>query len=170
MTRAWAVLAAGVAAGCGTTGGSATAGAPGPRDGAHVHGASAALAAYDLALGEATYRAVCSACHTIDAPPSAAPPMSHVARHYRDAIPDTDAAVARIAAFVRDPAAERSVLPAHAVERWGLMPPLDLPEEQLRAVAAYVLSLPEDAGMDRQPHGGGHRHGHGHRRRGGHRR
>ncbi|MBK8647585.1 MAG: hypothetical protein IPN16_13775 [Gemmatimonadetes bacterium] len=34
-------------------------------------------------------------------------------------------------------------MPAMAIERFGLMAPLPLPDEQLRAAAAYVWSLSE---------------------------
>jgi mono/diheme cytochrome c family protein len=33
--------------------------------------------------GRAVFDAVCATCHTVDPPASLAPPMSHVARHYR---------------------------------------------------------------------------------------
>jgi mono/diheme cytochrome c family protein len=113
----------------------------------------------ELALGRAVFERNCTVCHSIDPPPVAAPPMSHIARHYRAAEPDRDTAIRRIAAWIVAPSASASVLPAHAVEEWGLMPPLVLPEEERRAVAAYVLTL-EDA-HPRGPMGGGMQHRHG---------
>jgi cytochrome c len=97
----------------------------------------------DVAPGERVFQRVCSACHSLESPARAAPPMTHVARHYRQSFTDPAAAVEHIVEFVRSPAAERSMLPAHARERWGLMPPLPLPEAELRAVAAYIWQLPE---------------------------
>jgi hypothetical protein len=36
-------------------------------------------------------------------------------------------------------------MPPHAIERFGLMPPVALADAELDAVALYVLSLPEPA-------------------------
>lgn len=67
--------------------------------------------------------------------------MSHVVRHYREALRTDAAIVARIVEYVRTPRADRSLLPAEVRERFGLMPAQVLPDNQLRAVAAYVLTL-----------------------------
>ena len=94
-----------------------------------------------LVAGRQIARTLCVACHTEQPPPGKAPPLSMVAMHYRAAATDSADAVARIAAWVSAPAAERSLLPAMAIERFGLMPPLALPDSQRQAVAVYVLSL-----------------------------
>jgi mono/diheme cytochrome c family protein len=67
--------------------------------------------------------------------------MSHVVRHYRQALPNDEVVVARITEFVRAPSAERALMPAHARERFGLMPAQQLSDNQLGAVAAYVITL-----------------------------
>jgi len=46
-------------------------------------------------------------------------------------------------AWIKAPAKDKSLMPAMAIERFGLMAPLPLPDEQLRAAAAYVWSLSE---------------------------
>lgn len=108
--------------------------------------AAAPTAAQDTAApGEATFKAVCSTCHSIHPPAALAPPMAHIARHYLAADTARSAVIERIARWVREPADDRSLLPPMARERWGLMPPLALPEDQLREVAAYVLTLAEPA-------------------------
>jgi mono/diheme cytochrome c family protein len=107
--------------------------------------APAAAPTVMLAEGRRVFESVCASCHTVSPPPGKAPPMSHVARHYRQAFPAESAAVARIAAWIAAPAAERSVLPAHARERFGLMPAQALAEPERRAVAAYVLTLADSA-------------------------
>ena len=99
-----------------------------------------------LEAGRRVARTLCATCHTEQPPPGKAPPLSMVAMHYRAAATDSADAVARIAAWVSAPAAERSLLPAMAIERFGLMPPLALPDSQRQAVAVYVLSL-RPAGM-----------------------
>lgn len=98
-----------------------------------------------LDLGKRTFETMCIACHTMDSPPTLAPPMTHVARHYRRAFEDEAEAIEHIVNFIRNPSHEASKMPERARERFGLMPALHLPEDQLRAVAAYVWSLPEPA-------------------------
>jgi cytochrome c5 len=98
-----------------------------------------------LQEGERIYREICAVCHTMDPPPNLAPPMSHVARHLRQAFQEEDAAVAHIVSFVPEPDAERSILPEMARERFGLMPALPLPQSSLEAVGRYLwfLATPE---------------------------
>jgi hypothetical protein len=120
----------------------------------------------ELALGRSVFDATCSACHTVEPPPRTAPPMSHITRHYLAASADTAAAVQRVAQWLSAPSAAASVLPAHAIEEWGLMPPLQLSSRERHAVAAYVFTLPAQRGGAMMgggggPHGrgGAHRHG-----------
>lgn len=101
--------------------------------------------------GQATYRAVCAACHSATPPAAQAPPMAHIARRYLAADSTRAAARERLVAWVREPAPERSLMPPMAIERWGLMPPLLLPEAQLRDVADYVLTLADSAHGGRGP-------------------
>lgn len=95
--------------------------------------------------GQQIFESVCAACHSVQPPAKLAPPMSHVARHYLEALPDRDEALARIAAWVHEPAADRSLLPAHAIETWGIMPPPGLDPDQARTVAGFVLTLADSA-------------------------
>lgn len=94
-----------------------------------------------LERGRTTARTLCAACHSEQPPAKLAPPLSHVGRYYRQAVPDSAQAVARLAAWVGAPAAERSLLPKAVRDRWGLMPPFPLPAEQAHDVAAYVWTL-----------------------------
>ncbi len=103
---------------------------------------SAPAAAQDsIPSGELTFRVVCAACHTLNPPYDKAPPMTHVARHYRQAFATEAEGVEAIVQWVRNPEVARSKMPAHAIERFGLMPAFPLPEAQLREVARYVWSL-----------------------------
>lgn len=111
--------------------------------------APVALAAQDappspetvLAEGKRLYETVCVSCHTMDPPPKLAPPMTHVARHYRQAFTSEEEAVAAMVAYLRKPDAARSKMPKMAHERFGLMPAVPLSEPQLRAVSRYVWTL-----------------------------
>lgn len=109
--------------------------------------------------GAAVFGMVCAMCHSVQPPAKAAPPMSHAASYYVRAHSDTDSAVAAIVAYLEQPDAKRSLLPAMAIERFGLMPSqAHLSDEQLEAVARYVLTLADSTHMG--GHGPGHRGGH----------
>lgn len=94
-----------------------------------------------LERGRTVARTLCVACHSEQPPAKLAPPLSHVGRHYRAALPDSAQAVARIAAWLGAPSAEKSLLPKQARDRWGLMPPFPLPADQASDVAVYVWTL-----------------------------
>jgi len=105
-----------------------------------------ATAAADVHLGAEVYAEVCSDCHTLQPPPNLAPPITHVARHVRDEVEDRDAFLAHVVAYLPAPSEAASLLPARAVERFELMPPQNLPEERLRAVAAWLWVMADSAG------------------------
>lgn len=100
-----------------------------------------------LAAGKKTVESVCLTCHTTNPPHRTAPPFTMIAMRYRMAAADSADAIERIVSWVREPAIEKSLLPAHVIERFGLMPPLPLPEQELRNAAAYVLTLGRGHGM-----------------------
>jgi mono/diheme cytochrome c family protein len=110
--------------------------------------------------GEQVFRDVCSQCHTLEPPYNLAPPMRMVSGHLRQAFATEDEAVRHVIEYLRMPQAERSIMPPHAIERFGLMPPQPLPEAMLTAVARYVWSLSAEAAQGARPMR--------HRQRGGH--
>lgn len=113
---------------------------------------SATAPAADTAAGRHVFELVCAACHVMDPPYAVAPPMSHVARHYRQKYPTREEFMARVVSFVRTPSADSSALGAHAIERFGLMPALPLLGEQhLQAVAAYLWTLEPAAAAPTMP-------------------
>jgi cytochrome c len=125
--------------------------------GAMIVAAAAPLAAQQQATapdGEQVFRMVCAMCHSVSPPATTlAPPIAHAAAYYVRRYPAQDSAVAAMVAFLREPAAERSVMPAHAVERFGLMPAQShLPDAMLAAAARYVLSLADTAHVRHPPH------------------
>lgn len=137
--RRVATLVTFVALGC--TGGHSPAPAPAPpaaQAGAHADSAPMSVS---LAAGKRTVETVCGTCHSVEPPHRNAPPFAMIAMHYAMATRDSAEAIERIVRWVREPAVERSLLPPHAIERFGLMPPLPLPEAELRNAAAYVMTL-----------------------------
>ena len=96
--------------------------------------------------GRAVFEMVCAMCHSVTPPAKLAPPMSHAAAYYLRRHGAPDSAAAAIVAYLKAPSAESSVLPSHAIERFGLMPTQShLSEAQLKAVAQYVLTVADTA-------------------------
>jgi len=112
---------------------------------------SAPLVAQEQAFdpdGPQIFQLVCAMCHSVNPPPKAAPPMSHVAGHYRQKYPEGEAAIAAMVEYLKKPEAERSALPPHAIERFGLMPAQShLSDALLKKVAHYAMSLADTAHM-----------------------
>ena len=100
-----------------------------------------------LARGKHTVQTVCASCHSESPPAKTAPPFRMIAMHYRRGTADTLAAAAAIVAYVRAPAAERSLLPPTVIRRFGLMPALPLGDDKLGDAALYILSLHEGGAM-----------------------
>lgn len=115
--------------------------AQGPITEPHVAPAVASTNTY--AVGERIFNDVCSQCHTLDPPPNLAPPMRMVSTHLRQVFDSEDAAVDHVVSYAPAPEAVRSILPSHAIERFGLMPPQPLRPDQLEKVGAYVWSVGE---------------------------
>jgi len=97
--------------------------------------------------GKATFDVVCAACHSIDPPHKLAPPISHVARYYKRQFTTEAEFVEAVVQWVLKPEKERSKMPAHVIENFGIMAAFPLPEPQLREVAKYIYTLaaPEPA-------------------------
>lgn len=108
--------------------------------------------------GEQIFNLVCAMCHSVNPPAKAAPPMSHAAAYYVRKYREKPAIVAAMVAYLKEPAAEKSAMPAHAIERFGLMPSQGhLSEQQLRAAAEYVITLADTAHVRGHGGHGGHR-------------
>lgn len=82
---------------------------------------------------------VCAVCHPLQPPPTLAPPLNMVVRHYMEVFADTRRAEEAIAEWLVAPDPERSGLPEHAIERFGIMPPILLAQDQREAVAKYLI-------------------------------
>lgn len=111
--------------------------------------------------GKTTFEVVCAACHSINPPHKLAPPISHVARYYKRHFATEPEFVEAVVQWVINPQKERSKMPAHVIENFGIMAAFPLPEAQLREVAKYVYTLaaPEPSGQPQgQMQGQQHQH------------
>ena len=111
-------------------------------------GQSAVTPGDEAVEGKEVFERVCTTCHTTQPPPNLAPPMAMILRHYGMALGDSAAVRDTLVSWIGSPDASRSMLPAHAVERFGVMAPVDLTPEEIDAVTDYIMTL--DADMPRR--------------------
>jgi cytochrome c5 len=122
--------------------------APGDARAHASHGAATrdTLSAADSALiarGKEIVTTLCVACHVEQSPHKLAPPLSHVSNRYRMQLVHRDSALARIWRGSRGTSVSAPDADA-GHQRFGVMAPLPIPEDQRRAAAAYVWSLSEE--------------------------
>ncbi|HAY37666.1 MAG TPA: hypothetical protein DCY57_11975 [Bacteroidetes bacterium] len=96
--------------------------------------------------GEKLFKQVCTTCHSVDPPTDMetkpiAPPMKMIMRHYIAAHDTKEEVHASLVSWLEEPAPERSALPAHAIEKHGLMPVPNLNAEERVAVTDYIMTL-----------------------------
>lgn len=102
--------------------------------------------------GKVLTEALCMACHGDAQQGQArlAPPMMMVKRHYMSL--EKKEMVEAIMKWVKKPDAKKARMPG-AVRRFGLMPPLALPDAQLKAIAEYIsktkFDMPKGCGPGR---------------------
>lgn len=111
--------------------------------------------------GELVFKTVCATCHSLDPPPDKAPPMKMVLRHYMQA--DLEDPWQAVRDWVVAPDSARSALPAHAVERFGLMPPLVMEDADMDALIEYLQGqvATDSLGTMQMGNGQGMQHGNG---------
>ncbi len=96
--------------------------------------------------GEEVFQRVCSTCHAV-APPSEmmqemkAPPMQMIKMHYFRQLESEKDVRTALNVWLLQPDSSRSLLPTHAIAKHGVMPPLDLSDEERVAVVDYILQL-----------------------------
>ena len=131
----------------------AEAGADAANDAGEADGATAsrvdAVTAEEtrLALGRQVYDDVCSQCHSLQPPHEEATPLTHIARRLKRRLETEAAFTEHVITHIPDPSEERSLMPAHAIEKFGLMPAQALTDEQLENVAAWLWVMADSAQM-----------------------
>ncbi|MBO8093299.1 MAG: c-type cytochrome [Prosthecochloris sp.] len=110
--------------------------------------------------GKAIYERYCMMCHSMAPPPVAAPPVRGVSFHYREAFESREEAVEHMVAFMKNPDPEQAVCDPQAIERFGLMPAMQLAEDELRTVSGWFWDQYDPSMRERHRQGGRHMHEH----------
>ena len=92
----------------------------------------------EVMKGEQLYTRYCKSCHAMGPPPKIAPPIKGLAMHYREAFSEKEAAVEHMVMFMQKPDPALSKCRPEAIERFGLMPAMNVSEEKLRAVSEWL--------------------------------
>jgi mono/diheme cytochrome c family protein len=96
-----------------------------------------AQAATSTPDGQAIFDKSCSVCHSVNPPPKSAPPIVPIASRYHMQFKSKAEGVNHLVAYMKSPDSKKAVDP-QAVARFGLMPAVQLPEQELRTVAGWV--------------------------------
>lgn len=96
--------------------------------------------------GKEVYESLCMACHATEGPATVAPPIFAVKNHVIQVYPERDDFVKRVVEWVKAPNADDPLMPG-AVRKFGLMPAMELADEELTAVAEFLydsdMALPD---------------------------
>lgn len=94
-----------------------------------------------FARGLAVHGSRCAECHAVDEPPLTAPVFREIAIRYAQAFTERAEAIDRLVAYTRSPDLGQSQMEKALIDEWGVMPPQELPAEELRAVAYFIWEL-----------------------------
>jgi cytochrome c len=97
--------------------------------------------------GKEVFDRNCSVCHSVMPPPKSAPPIVPIASRYRQQYASKDKGIARMVSFLKLPSKEKILADPQAVTRFGLMPPMQLSDAELTAVAGWVWEQGTAGGM-----------------------
>lgn len=87
--------------------------------------------------GRALFEKYCIACHQIQGPPKTAPPVFGVINHVKGVYPEREDFVKRIVDWVENPDPGDTLMPG-AVQRFGVMPKLGYPRQDVRKIAEFL--------------------------------
>lgn len=92
----------------------------------------------DTISGKEVFEKSCASCHSMRPPALAGPPVVGLSARYRTVYENRTDAVSAMVSFMKNPTEEKSALGPGAIERFGLMPPMSLSDEELETVAAWL--------------------------------
>lgn len=90
------------------------------------------------AAGKKLFQENCLSCHDADLDPPLAPPMFGVQKRYKMASSDRAEFIHKINEFVQQPSEEKALL-KRAIKHVGLMPEVDVAENDVKKIAAYIF-------------------------------
>jgi mono/diheme cytochrome c family protein len=94
-------------------------------------------AAHASQEGFGLFQSLCMSCHALSGPPTVAPPAFGVKNHVMQVYPQRDDFVNYIVQWVGQPDPSRALMPG-AVRRFGPMPAMPYPRDQVRKVAEFL--------------------------------
>jgi mono/diheme cytochrome c family protein len=93
--------------------------------------------------GRELFERYCIACHQLEGAPKVAPPVFGVINHVKQRYPEREAFIQRVVEWVEEPNPADSLMPG-AVRRFGVMPKMNFPAEDVRKIAAFLFDMPLD--------------------------
>lgn len=87
--------------------------------------------------GRQLFDKYCISCHSIEGAPQTAPPIFGVINHVKAVYPEREAFVERVVAWVNNPNPYDVLMPG-AARRFGVMPKLGYPTEDVRKIAEFL--------------------------------
>ena len=87
--------------------------------------------------GKAIFERSCAACHSINPPPKAAPPIASLATRFHQKYQTKEKGVKQLAAYLKAPD-KKNAIDQQAIDRFGIMPAQALSDEELKTVSEWV--------------------------------
>ena len=88
--------------------------------------------------GEVLFNNLCSSCHKVQGESGIAPPVFGVINHVKRAYPNRDDFIQTVVDWVDNPSQDKALMPG-AINKFGLMPKLGYPKEQVTEIAQYLF-------------------------------
>lgn len=100
----------------------------------------------ETSAGKELYEKHCVACHKIELNSTAnpiAPAIFAIQLHYKPMYPDVAEFEKAMVEFLKHPTVEKSLMPG-AVKKFGVMPLIQFPDNELSEIAKYIFSVEKD--------------------------
>lgn len=94
--------------------------------------------AKEMMSGQELYEANCAVCHSMRPPAKTAPPIVGLAARFRKVYGNKEDAVKTMVSFMKEPDAGNTTLGPRAIQRFGLMPAMSMPDEELEIVSGWL--------------------------------
>ena len=92
----------------------------------------------EVLSGEQIYARNCEICHSMRPPAKTAPPIVGLASRFRKVHGNKEDAVTAMVSFMKKPDAASTALGPRAIKRFGLMPAMSMPDEELAKVSGWL--------------------------------